>query len=166
LSAGYPASRIYPHAAHQRHVQHQRAVGRGQAGDVVPPALDAQQQVVLARELHAGNHVGSAQAAGDRGGVLVDHCVPHGPGFLVADIAGEDHRAPQARLQAVEGLLLQVYLAAGNRRRFHGRGSCSLVEKACSDGMKSLLTRPPRPNVPALKLPRRPPERQGQWPIA
>ncbi len=119
LRVGDLVLRVDPHAAHERHVEHQRAVGRGQARDVVSAALDAEQELVLARELHAGDHVGDAEAARDDRGTSVDHGVPDGPGLLVAGVARHEHRSAQARLQAVERVLLQLDLATFHRLRSH-----------------------------------------------
>ena len=104
--------RLHPHAAHERHVEHQRAVGRGQARDVVAAALDAEQQVVGSRELHARDHVADAEAPHHRGGPSVDHGVPDGPGLVVAGVGWHEQGSPQARLQTVECFLLEVDLPA------------------------------------------------------
>jgi hypothetical protein len=45
--------RVHPHATHERHVEHQSAVRRGQTRDVVAPALDAQHKPVLAKSTQA-----------------------------------------------------------------------------------------------------------------
>ena len=79
LHARHSSVRIDPYAAHERHVEHEGTVGDGQARDVVSAALDAKQQLVLARKPHALDDVGDADAASDHGGSSVDHAVPDGP---------------------------------------------------------------------------------------
>jgi len=67
---------VHPYAAHERHVEHQRAVGRGQTRDVVSSAFDAKQEFICARKLHARDHVSDAEAARHDGRLPVDHAVP------------------------------------------------------------------------------------------
>ena len=68
----------FSHAAHERQVEHHCAVGRCQARDLVSPTFDAEQDVVIACELHARDHVGTAEAARDDGWLSIDHGVPDG----------------------------------------------------------------------------------------
>ena len=80
----------------------QGAVGGGEPGDVVPAALDAEQQSLLARELHARDDVRRAEAADHERRAPVDHRVPDGPGVLVAWVTGKEQGALEPRLQALE----------------------------------------------------------------
>ena len=125
LRVGDPALGVHPYAAHEGQVEHQRAVGRGQARDVVPATFDAEQEVVVARELHARDHVGAAEAARDGDGPSIDHGVPNGSGLFVAGLARQRHGSPEPRFQTVDGVPLQVDLATLCRCRSHGRGSFS-----------------------------------------
>ena len=77
LRAREPRRRVDPHAAHQRHVEHQAVLAHGKTGDVVAAALDRERQPVLARRANAGDDVGDTKAANDDGGSPVDHRVPH-----------------------------------------------------------------------------------------
>src|SRR6185436_15306810 len=90
-----------------------------EAGDVVASTLDAEQEIVLARKLHARDHIGGAEAADDGGGLPVEHPVPDGPGLFIAGIARHGYRSTETHLQCVQSLLLQVELAAIRRHRFH-----------------------------------------------
>ena len=100
-----------------------------------PPPLMHSEQVVLARELHAGDHVGHAEAARDERGPPVDHRVPDGARLLVAGVAGCNHRPAKTRLQRVNRLARQIEFAAIPREHVHttsgrrtldcGSGQCS-----------------------------------------
>ena len=59
-----------------------------------PPPLMQSRSVVVARELHARDHVGDAEAARDDGGLSVDHGVPDGSGLLIAGVARQRTPAP------------------------------------------------------------------------
>jgi len=113
---------VYPYASHERHVEQQRAVGDGQTRDVVSATLDAEQDVVFARKLHARDHVGDAEAARDDGGLPVDHGVPDGSGLLIAGVVRLEQLPTETRLQTVTRVLLQVDLAALQGSRSHCPG--------------------------------------------
>ena len=100
-------ARVHPDAAHQRHVEHQRAVADREAGDVVAAALDREQEAVLARERDAGDDVGHAEAARDRRRPAVDHRVPDRARRLVARRARTLHRAAQAGRQRIQRICRQ-----------------------------------------------------------
>lgn len=116
-----PAVAIDPDPAHRRQVEQQRAVRHGQSGDVVTSALDAEQQLVFAREAHALHHVRGVQATGDQGGLSVDHAVPEGTRLLVSRIAGHEHRPAEPHRQIGDPVLTQVDFAAVDGFRSHGR---------------------------------------------
>ena len=68
LRAGDLPRRIHPHAAHERHVQHQRAVGHREARDVVAAALETQQESCSRANWTPAMNVRRAQAAHDAAG--------------------------------------------------------------------------------------------------
>ena len=86
LGAGRARDRVHPHAAHERHVEHQSSIAHGKSGDVVTAALDGQSQAALACEVHARHDVGNPEAAHDERRPPVDHGVPKGARFVVAGI--------------------------------------------------------------------------------
>ena len=122
---------VHPDAAHERHVEHHRAVGRGQARDVVSSAFEAEQNIGFARELHAREHVGNAEAARDDGGPSIDHGVPDRSGLLKAHVARSEHRPPEALLQTVESVLVKIDLPTFRRCRPHGWVPCRSTFEAC-----------------------------------
>ena len=105
-----PGRRIHPDATHQRHVEHHRAVGDREAGDVVAASLDRERQPMLAHELHRGDDVSHAETADHQRGAAIDHGVPEAASVVVAWITGAEERAAQTRAQGgdrggVEGVL-------------------------------------------------------------
>ena len=99
LHPGPSRRRIDPHCAHRGEVDHQPAVAHRVAGDVVSAAAHRQLQTVAARKADALDHVRRAGAAGDEGGVAVDHAVPHHARGVVAVVAGFEQAAAQPRPQ-------------------------------------------------------------------
>src|SRR5262245_7513815 len=93
---GRASDRIYPHATHERHVEHESAVANCKPRDVVPPSLDRQHETTLAREVHACDDVPSAEAARNEGGPAVDHCVPSRAGIFVARMTWKQKVAAKA----------------------------------------------------------------------
>jgi hypothetical protein len=73
----------------------------------MPAASHGQRQLVLARKVDRGNHIGDIFASGDQRGVLVDHGIVDEAGLLVASIAGAKQRAAQARCQLLDRRFLQ-----------------------------------------------------------
>ena len=120
LYVGNPFMRINPHAAHERHVEHQGAVSDGQAGDVVAAALDAEQEVVFARKPHALDHIGDAETASDDRGPSVEHAVPDRSRVVVTHVTWREYRPTEPRLPTVDLILRQVDLPAIHRSRSHG----------------------------------------------
>ena len=120
LRAREPRRRVDPHAAHQRHVEHQAVLAHGKPGDVVAAALDRERQPVLARRANAGDDVGGTEAANDDGGAPVDHRVPQRTRIVIAGISGAQngtaHAAPQ--------FLRQRLMLVGRCRRRHIVSSC------------------------------------------
>jgi hypothetical protein len=110
--------RVHPYAAHERHIEHQRAVGRGQACNIVSSAFDAEQEFVIARKLHGRDHVGDAEAARDGGGLSIDHGVPNASGLFIADVARHEHRPLETHLQPGQSVLPQLDLTTFQRFRF------------------------------------------------
>jgi hypothetical protein len=57
--------RVDAHAPHRREVDHQAVVDAAQAGAVVAPAPDGDEQALVAAEGHRGDDVGGVRAARD-----------------------------------------------------------------------------------------------------
>lgn len=88
-----PAHGVDGDLRHPRHVEQQASVGDRGAGDVVPPALDSEQQPTVARERHDGRHVGGGNGLDDQGGDRLHHAVPEPDGVVPARVARAQDRA-------------------------------------------------------------------------
>jgi len=94
LRVGHLSLSIDPHAAHERHVEHERAVSRGQAGDVVSASLDAEEEIAFTRELNTRDYVRDAEATRDQRRSVIDHRVPYPAALFVTLVArGQDWSA-------------------------------------------------------------------------
>ena len=113
LDAHRARGRIDAHALHCREVDHQAVVAAAEAGAVMAAAADREQEAVLAREGHGGDHVGDVQSSHDHEGPLVDHAVVEGAGVVVARIAPWDQLAPQPGPQRFQGVGQHASLLAG-----------------------------------------------------
>ncbi len=89
--------RVDPDAPDACKVYDQPVVGDAQAPAVVPAAPDGKEHVVLAGEVHAGDHVGGVDAARHHARSLVDHGVVDLAGLVVPRIAGPEEFPAQAR---------------------------------------------------------------------
>jgi hypothetical protein len=87
---------IDPHAFHQREVDHDPVVARGEAADAVTTAPDGDDHLLVSCESDRGGHVLDRGAPRDERGSPVDHPVPHEPRGLVV-------RAPGRHDLALEG---------------------------------------------------------------
>jgi hypothetical protein len=85
-----PPPPVHLDALHRREVDHQAAVGDGQAGDVVTAAAHRNLGGQLAAHRHGVGHVGHRAAAGDEPGALVDQAVLHPADLLVSRVRGTD----------------------------------------------------------------------------
>jgi hypothetical protein len=81
-------------AAHRRQVDDETAVVDRVAGDVVPVALDREEQVLLAREVDGVDDVGRSGALDDQRGPAVDESVPERAGIVVALVPGRRTAPP------------------------------------------------------------------------
>ena len=88
LSAHRPPGGVNADALHGREIQHQPAIADGIPGHVVPAATDRHQQVMRASELHAGDDIGGASAAGDQCRPPVNHGIIDRARGVVAVVAG------------------------------------------------------------------------------
>ena len=75
---------VDPDALHPREVDHEAPVADAEARAVVAAAAHRQEQLLLAGEVHAGDHVRHVDAPGDQRGLLVDHAVVDLAGRVVA----------------------------------------------------------------------------------
>ncbi len=94
--------RVDSNAANPGQVELQPAVAGGLAAVAVASALDREQQLALAREIHGAAHVRGAARLDDERRPAVDRAVEHAPRFLVTGIPGDQQRAAQLRLQRGE----------------------------------------------------------------
>jgi len=88
--------------AHARQVQGQAALGDGGAGDVMAPALDAEQQPVVAGEADRGGNVVGRGRLENQGREPGRHAIPDRDGIVPTLVAGAHQPALYPRLQAVE----------------------------------------------------------------
>ena len=70
LDAGRAGNRIDPDSLHQREVEHESIVDRGETGPVVATAANRQRHVGVAGEVDGGNHVGDIPCTAIRAGFL------------------------------------------------------------------------------------------------
>ena len=85
-------------------IDHDAVVDRAEAGNAVPAAADREVQLVLAREVDGGGHVGGLGAPHDGGRPAVDHRVEDLPRVLVLLIARRDQIAAQSLAQRFDCL--------------------------------------------------------------
>ena len=101
LGPDRPRGGVDPDALHRREVDHQPAVAHRETGDPVPSAADGRHEPMPAGELHRGEDVGHAGAAGDQTGTPVDGAVPHRPRLVVPRVDRLDQfaakPAPESR---------------------------------------------------------------------
>ena len=95
--------RIDADRPHLREVDEHRRVGDGEAGDLVPAAAHAEEQVVVAGEADRGHHVGGVRGADHERRAAVDHRVPERAGLVVARLPGQRHAAGHAAAKSVDG---------------------------------------------------------------
>ena len=86
---------------HRREVEEQRAVGDGEAGDLVAAAADGEEHAVLAGEVHRRLDVADVGGADDEAGAAVDHPVPDGARRVVAGVAGVEELAVERDVERV-----------------------------------------------------------------
>jgi hypothetical protein len=118
-----PPPPVHLDALHRREVDHQAAVGDGQAGDVVTAAAHGNLCGLLAAHRHGVGHVGDGAAPRDEPGALVDQAVLHPADLLVSRVRGTDEltreRGPHLvwnRNQAVHCPLLWLCSALPDHR--------------------------------------------------
>lgn len=76
--------RIGMYGAHARKVYDKTIVTERATADVMAAAADGREESVRASEVHRGNHIGDAGAAGDQSGTFVDARVPDLAGVIIA----------------------------------------------------------------------------------
>jgi hypothetical protein len=96
LDPDRPSDEIEAEASHRREVDDDASVAGRVASDVVRPAANRHQELVLAGELDGPNDVDDSRAARDQRRTLVDGPVPHLAGTLVSLVRGE-HELPSKR---------------------------------------------------------------------
>ena len=96
--------RIDVNTFHWRQVDHQPAVDRRAAGDVVAAAADGHLQAVFARQVHGVHYIRRVPAARDQGGPFVDQTVVHAPRLVVTDVERLEELSSEARRELVQGV--------------------------------------------------------------
>jgi hypothetical protein len=74
-------------AFHAGEIDQQSIVAQAFACDVVAASSNRYDQAVLPRKFHTPDHICSAKAASNERWPLVDHPVPHFPGWIVDSVA-------------------------------------------------------------------------------
>jgi hypothetical protein len=87
---------------HLRHIERQAAVGKGSPGDVVPTALDREQDSVRLGEPDRGAHVVHRERLHHERGALRVHGVPDPNGLFEAGIALPKGPSVEGRREAVQ----------------------------------------------------------------
>src|SRR5262245_38103311 len=77
------------------HVDHEAAIAEGSARDVVTATSDRQRQAVLARKIHAGDHIRTSAHARDQRWPPRDHCVPDGACLIESRLGSLQQRPTQ-----------------------------------------------------------------------
>ena len=95
LDAHCPRGRVDANAAQRGEIDHEPVVAGSEPWPVVGAAPDGQQQVIVASEMHGGDHVGDIRAAHDEPGVTVDHAVVDATGLIVIGVLGRDQATTQ-----------------------------------------------------------------------
>ena len=121
LHARGARDRVDLDAAHAREVDHEAAVARALAGDVVSAAADRGQQPLAAGEAHGLDHIGGARAAGDQRGPAVDRPVPDAARAVVVRVAGCDHVARQRPLELLDRPAVEECVEGRHGRRRYAR---------------------------------------------
>ena len=81
--------RVDGDAIHRREIDQQAVVADGVASHIVAAALDRQQELMFAGEVHRTDHVGDAGRLDSQRGTLVDHLVPDRARRVVTLLAGK-----------------------------------------------------------------------------
>jgi hypothetical protein len=97
-----PCLRVDGHLAHAGQVEGQAARRHGGPGDVVAPALDAEQQPVVAGQPDRGGDVLSRGRLEDDGWEPGRHAVPDGDGIVPTLLASAEQPALDPRVQVIE----------------------------------------------------------------
>ncbi len=95
--------RVDANTLHPRQLDHQAVVDAAEAAGVVTAALDGEQHLLLACEVHGGDDVGDISHARDEARLLVDHRVVDLAGFLVTGVGRLDQFAAQTGLERGDG---------------------------------------------------------------
>jgi hypothetical protein len=101
--------RIHKHPPHSGEIDHQRAVGHRQPGDIVPTAPDRERDVVLAHKSQARDDVGSSDTVHNRRGTAVDHCVPYLTRIFVNGAAGLQNQTADGLLELLGGVRVETW---------------------------------------------------------
>ena len=83
-------------------VEHQTAIGDREARHVVAAAADGHQKLIVAGEVHRGNHVLGACYAGDQSRSPIDLAIPDFAELVVPLLARQDNRTSQVLPQSVD----------------------------------------------------------------
>ena len=108
LDMGRAVGGLDQHRSHVGKIDHDAAVIGCQAGHVVASAADRKIEALLASEVHGGDHIGSAAAAGDQRRGAVDQAVAHHARVVVAGIARLDQCAAKTARQWGDGIRIET----------------------------------------------------------
>src|SRR5205823_2990247 len=151
--------RIDVNAFHRREIDHEPAVARGPAGDVVAAAADGDFEVQRPRELDGIDDVGDAEAARYEHRPFVDEPVVYAAGLVVARVERLRRRIDAPRgdyertLRAVTDLVHEIERETGERGTV-GVGIPGIISNATglvkNANSTWLIGRPLGDDLPAL----------------
>ena len=87
---------IYPNAFHRGQVDHKTVVAQSETRPAVASTEDRDGKAILASRIDSLYHVGSIDAARNRAGPPVDHCVVDGSCVVVSRVGWSNHLAVQS----------------------------------------------------------------------
>src|SRR5215208_721694 len=99
--------RVDAHSSHPREIDHQPVVDQPKARHAVAPPSDGQDQVVLAGEVDAADHVGDVRAAHYHAWILVDHRVVGLAGFCVVRLPRLEDLPAYLNLELFDGRFIE-----------------------------------------------------------
>jgi len=98
---------VDPYAGHRREVDDDPAITDGGSGDVVAAPANRHEEVVLADEVHAVDHVGHARTPEDEPRIPVDDPVPDGSRLVVVRFTRTDHVPGEPRTELLQDPIRQ-----------------------------------------------------------
>ena len=118
------------HGLQAGEIHDEAVVAERAPGDVVAGSLHGQREVVAAGEGDGRHHVVGTRAAGDDGGVALDHAVPERSGFLVVGRPGREHGSVEVGGEGLERGGVEGRVGGAIHIHLRLWGSCIVAGKA------------------------------------